>query len=72
MIPFSHKVEGGLDMSLFFEEEIRKVKKIAGSSEIGEMTSQDPRVNGQMPSGTTRSSFRSINTDQEARRKRQW
>ena len=35
-------------MSLFFEDEIEKVKGRLGPSELEEMMSQDPRLNGQI------------------------
>lgn len=35
-------------MSLFFEDEIKKVKGKLGPSELEEMMSQDPRLNGQL------------------------
>ena len=50
MIPFSHMGKGGLDMSLFFEDEIRKMKAKASPSELKEIYSQDPRVNGKQQS----------------------
>ncbi len=37
-----------MDMSLFFEDEIEKVKGRIGPSELKEMMSQDPRLNGQL------------------------
>ena len=37
-------------MSLFFEDEIRKVKAKASPSELKEIYSQDPRANGQLQS----------------------
>lgn len=37
-----------MDMSLFFEDEIEKVKAKLGPSELDEMMSQDPRLNGQL------------------------
>lgn len=37
-----------MDMSLFFEDEIEKVKRKIGPSGLKEMMSQDPRLNGQM------------------------
>ena len=39
---------GGVDMSLFFEDEIEKMKRKLGPSGLREMMSQDPRLNGQM------------------------
>ena len=50
MIPFSHMGKGGLDMSLFFEDEIRKVKAKASPSELKEIYSQDPRIDGKLQS----------------------
>ncbi|MCG7343387.1 hypothetical protein MHZ92_04545 [Sporosarcina sp. ACRSL] len=35
-------------MSLFFEDEIEKVKRNLDSSGLQEMMSQDPRLNGQL------------------------
>ena len=42
--------KGGMDMSLFFEDEIRKVKAKASPSQLKEIYAQDPRVNGKMES----------------------
>ncbi|WP_210469954.1 hypothetical protein [Sporosarcina sp. 6E9] len=37
-------------MSLFFEDEIRKVKAKASPSELQEIYAQDPRANGKLQS----------------------
>jgi hypothetical protein len=37
-----------MDMSLFFEDEIEKVKRKMDPSGLAEMRSQDPRLNGQL------------------------
>ena len=37
-----------MDMSLFFEDEIEKMKRKLGPSGLREMMSQDPRLNGQL------------------------
>ncbi len=37
-----------MDMSLFFEDEIEKVKRNMSPSGLQEMMSQDPRLNGEM------------------------
>ena len=50
MTPFSHLDKGGLDMSIFYEDEIRKVKAKASPSELKEIYSQDPRANGKLQS----------------------
>ena len=50
MIPFSYMGKGAMDMSIFFEDEIRKVKAKASPSELKEIYSQDPRANGKLQS----------------------
>ena len=42
--------KGGLDMSIFYEDEIRKVKAKASPSDLKEIYAQDPRANGKLQS----------------------
>lgn len=57
-------------MSLFFEDEIEKVKRKIDSAGLKEMTSQDPRLNGQLEKH--RASQRRYKAEQlEASRRRQ-
>jgi hypothetical protein len=60
-------VKGGLDM-LFFEDEIRKVKDKLSPTELKEMMSQDPRINGRINTLGRQASW-GFNTRQDAYRK---
>ena len=67
MSPFSHTGKGGLDMSIFYEDEIRKVKAKASPSDLKEIYSQDPRANGQFQSRN-----RQVLLDPSTRKDERW
>ncbi|MDW0116670.1 hypothetical protein QTL97_06960 [Sporosarcina thermotolerans] len=60
-------------MSLFFEDEIRKVMGKAGTSGMNEIISQDPRRNGRLASNHTHQlEGESKSKEQSPRRRPRW
>lgn len=59
-------------MSLFFEEEIKKMKEKANSSELLEILSQDPRSEGRVSSKNNELPFRGPTRRSASSRFRRW
>jgi hypothetical protein len=71
MILFSHMVKGGLDMSIFYEDEIRKVKAKASPSDLKEIYAQDPRANGKLQSRNRQVMLDPSSRQDDSRKRRQ-
>lgn len=59
-------------MSLFFDEEIKKMKEKANSSELLEILSQDPRSEGKFPTENNVLPFKESTRRSSGSRTRRW